>query len=162
MKQKRKIPLVVLSDIHLGTYGCHAKELLHYLKSIQPQTLVLNGDMIDMWNFSKRYFPAAHMNVLRHIIKMSNQGTRVIYITGNHDEALRKYSDFILGNLELVDKLILDLQNKIDMLDSDYNQMIGITEEEYIEQKQALTYELEDLQNIVEDQYDIIDELTEE
>ena len=112
MKQKRKIPLVVLSDIHLGTYGCHAKELLHYLKSIQPQTLVLNGDIIDMWNFSKRYFPAAHMNVLRHIIKMSNQGTRVIYITGNHDEALRKYSDFILGNLELVDKLILDLDGK--------------------------------------------------
>ena len=112
MKRKRKIPLVVLSDIHLGTYGCHAKELLHYLKSIQPQTLVLNGDIIDMWNFSKSYFPAAHMNVIRHIIKMSNQGTRVIYITGNHDEALRKYSDFILGNLELVDKLILDLDGK--------------------------------------------------
>jgi phage host-nuclease inhibitor protein Gam len=62
----------------------------------------------------------------------------------------------------VAEKLAQDLQNKIDMLDSDYNQMIGITEEEYIEQKQALTYELEDLQNIVEDQYDIIDELTEE
>ncbi|WP_396186067.1 UDP-2,3-diacylglucosamine diphosphatase [Flavobacterium sp.] len=112
MKQKRKIPLVVISDVHLGTYGCHAKELLHYLKSIQPKTLVLNGDIIDMWSFSKRYFPVAHMEVLRYIIKMSNQGTRVIYITGNHDEALRKYSDFILGNLELVDKLILDLDGK--------------------------------------------------
>jgi phage host-nuclease inhibitor protein Gam len=62
----------------------------------------------------------------------------------------------------VAEKLAKDLQNKIDMLDSDYNQMIGITEEEYIEQKQALTYELEDLQNIVEDQYDIIHELTEE
>jgi len=62
----------------------------------------------------------------------------------------------------VAEKLAQDLQNKIDMLDSDYNQMIGITEEEYIEQKQALTYELEDLQNIVEDQYDIIHELTEE
>jgi UDP-2,3-diacylglucosamine pyrophosphatase LpxH len=112
MKRKRKIPLVVISDVHLGTYGCHAKELLQYLKSINPQTLVLNGDIIDMWNFSKRYFPAAHMEVLRYIIKMSNLGTRVIYITGNHDEALRKYSDFILGNLELVDKLILDLDGK--------------------------------------------------
>ncbi len=112
MKRKRKIPLVVLSDVHLGTYGCHAKELLQYLKSINPQTLVLNGDIIDMWSFSKRYFPAAHMEVLRYIIKMSNLGTRVIYITGNHDEALRKYSDFILGNLELVDKLILDLDGK--------------------------------------------------
>ncbi|HSN48645.1 MAG TPA: UDP-2,3-diacylglucosamine diphosphatase [Flavobacterium sp.] len=112
MKRKRKIPLVVISDVHLGTYGCHATELLHYLKSIQPQTLVLNGDIIDMWSFSKRYFPAAHMEVLRYIIKMSNSGTRVVYITGNHDEALRKYSDFILGNLELVDKLILDLDGK--------------------------------------------------
>ena len=112
MKRKRKIPLVVISDVHLGTYGCQAKELLHYLKSIQPQTLVLNGDIIDMWSFSKRYFPVAHMEVLRYIIKMSNLGTRVIYVTGNHDEALRKYSDFILGNLELVDKLILDLDGK--------------------------------------------------
>jgi UDP-2,3-diacylglucosamine pyrophosphatase LpxH len=112
MKRKRKIPLVVISDVHLGTYGCHAKELLHYLKSIQPETLVLNGDIIDMWSFSKRYFPFTHMEVLRYIIKMSNSGTRVVYITGNHDEALRKYSDFILGNLELVDKLILDLDGK--------------------------------------------------
>lgn len=112
MKRKRKIPLVVLSDTHLGTYGCHAKELLQYLKSIQPKTLVLNGDIIDIWSFSKSYFPAAHMDVLRHIIKMSTLGTRVIYITGNHDEALRKYSDFILGNFELVDKLILELDGK--------------------------------------------------
>lgn len=112
MKRKRKIPLVVISDVHLGTYGCHASELLQYLKSIQPQTLVLNGDIIDMWSFSKSYFPKAHMEVLRYIIKMSNQGTRIVYITGNHDEALRKYSDFILGNLELVDKLILDLDGK--------------------------------------------------
>lgn len=112
MKKKREIPLVVISDVHLGTYGCQAKELVNYLKSIHPKTLVLNGDIIDMWSFSKNYFPASHMNVLRQILKMSNQGTRVIYITGNHDETLRKYSDLILGNFELVDKLILDLDGK--------------------------------------------------
>ena len=112
MKKKREIPLVVISDVHLGTYGCQAKELVNYLKSIHPKTLVLNGDIIDMWSFSKNYFPASHMNVLRQILKLSNQGTRVIYITGNHDETLRKYSDLILGNFELVDKLILDLDGK--------------------------------------------------
>lgn len=112
MKIKREIPLVVISDVHLGTYGCQAKELVNYLKSINPQTLVLNGDIIDMWSFTKNYFPAAHMNVLRQILKMSNQGTRVIYITGNHDETLRKYSDLVLGNFELVDKLILDLDGQ--------------------------------------------------
>ena len=104
--------MVVISDVHLGTYGCQAKELVNYLKSIRPKTLVLNGDIVDMWSFSKNYFPASHMNVLRQILKMSNQGTRVIYITGNHDETLRKYSDLILGNFELVDKLILDLDGK--------------------------------------------------
>jgi UDP-2,3-diacylglucosamine pyrophosphatase LpxH len=112
MKRKRKIPLVVISDVHLGTYGCQAKELLQYLKSIQPQTLVLNGDIIDIWSFSKSYFPASHMDVLRQIIKMSSLGTRVVYITGNHDETLRKYSDIILGNFELADKLILNLDGK--------------------------------------------------
>jgi predicted glycosyltransferase len=41
----------------LGTYGCHAKELLHYLKSIHPKKLILNGDIIDIWQFSKSYWP---------------------------------------------------------------------------------------------------------
>ena len=124
VKNKRKVELVVLSDVHLGTYGCHAEELLKYLKSIQVETLVLNGDIIDMWNFSKSYFPSAHMNVLRHIIKMLANGTKVYYITGNHDEALRKYTDLVMGDFELVDKLVLDLNgNKtwifhVDVFDS--------------------------------------------
>jgi UDP-2,3-diacylglucosamine pyrophosphatase LpxH len=50
---KREIDLVVISDVHLGTYGCHAKELIRYLKSIQPKRLILNGDIIDIWQFSK-------------------------------------------------------------------------------------------------------------
>lgn len=112
MYSKRELQLLVISDVHLGTYGCHARELLHYLKTVNPKTLVLNGDIIDMWNFSKSYFPASHMDVLRHIMKMASQGTRVIYITGNHDEMLRKYTDLILGNLEIVDKLLLNIDGK--------------------------------------------------
>lgn len=112
MYRQRDLQLLVISDVHLGTYGCHAKELLHYLKTVNPKTLVLNGDIIDMWNFSKSYFPAAHMDVLRYIMKMASRGTRVIYITGNHDEMLRKYTDLILGNLEIVDKLLLDIDGK--------------------------------------------------
>ncbi len=57
--KKRKIEILVLSDIHLGTYGCHAKQLLRYLKSIKPKTVILNGDIIDIWQFSKRYWPKA-------------------------------------------------------------------------------------------------------
>jgi UDP-2,3-diacylglucosamine pyrophosphatase LpxH len=110
--KKRKVELVVISDVHLGTYGCHAKELLAYLASIKPKTLILNGDIIDIWQFRKSYFPATHLNVIKKIISMSSNGTKVYYITGNHDEFLRKFTDLNLGNISLVDKLILELNQK--------------------------------------------------
>lgn len=106
---KREIDLVVISDVHLGTYGCHAKELIRYLKSIQPKKLILNGDIIDIWQFSKSYWPDSHMKVLRRIMKMASDGTAVYYITGNHDEMLRKFVDLKMGNFRLVNKLILNL-----------------------------------------------------
>ncbi len=109
---KRELDLVVLSDIHLGTYGCHAKELLNYLESIKPKTLILNGDIIDIWQFRKQYFPKSHLNVIKKIIDLSANGTEVYYITGNHDELLRKFSDFTMGHLKLVDKLVLNLNGK--------------------------------------------------
>jgi UDP-2,3-diacylglucosamine pyrophosphatase LpxH len=112
MQPKRELDLVIISDVHLGTYGCHAKELLHYLKTIQPKTLVLNGDIIDMWNFSKNYFPNSHMEVLRYLMKLAMEDTEVYYITGNHDEMLRKYSELKLGNFHIADKLILNLDGK--------------------------------------------------
>ncbi|HUH20041.1 UDP-2,3-diacylglucosamine diphosphatase [Albibacterium sp.] len=107
---KREIDLVVISDVHLGTYGCHAKELIRYLKSIQPKKLILNGDIIDIWQFSKSYWPDSHMKVLRRIMKMASEGTSVYYITGNHDEMLRKFVDLKMGNFRLVNKLILNLR----------------------------------------------------
>ncbi|MBK6665441.1 MAG: UDP-2,3-diacylglucosamine diphosphatase [Saprospiraceae bacterium] len=109
---KRHVELVVLSDLHLGTYGCQAKQLQNYLKTIDPEMLVLNGDIIDIWNFSKSYFPKSHIQVLRQIIRMTEKGTKTYYLTGNHDEALRKYSGTVIGNFVLDDKLILELDGK--------------------------------------------------
>lgn len=110
--QKRHLDVAVISDVHLGTYGCHATELLSYLKSISPQILILNGDIIDGWQFSKRYFPASHMSVIREILQMVTNGTRVIYITGNHDEMLRRYSDLSMGHFMLADKFLLEIDGK--------------------------------------------------
>jgi len=111
--KKRPIDVVVLSDLHLGTYGCRAKEIVTYLKSISPQLLILNGDIIDVWQFSKRYFPAAHMAVIKEIFQILSNGTRVIYITGNHDEMMRRYSDLHVGNFQLVDKMVIEIDNKM-------------------------------------------------
>lgn len=110
--KKRKVELVVISDVHLGTYGSHAIELLEYLDSIKPKTLVLNGDIIDIWQFRKSYFPKAHLKVVKRIIDLASKGTNVYYITGNHDEMLRKFSDTFIGNFHIVDKLVLDLDDK--------------------------------------------------
>lgn len=105
---KKKLDIAVISDVHLGTYGCHAKELNQYLKSIDPKILILNGDIIDIWQFSKRYWPDSHMKVVQRIIKMMSNGTTVYYLTGNHDEMLRRFSDFQMGNFHIMDKLVLE------------------------------------------------------
>lgn len=110
--KKRKVEVVVISDVHLGTYGCHAKELLTYLASIKPKTLILNGDIIDIWQFRKSYFPSKHLEVIKKIISLSTKGTKIYYITGNHDEFLRKFTDLHMGNISLVDKLVLELDDK--------------------------------------------------
>ncbi|WP_212001708.1 UDP-2,3-diacylglucosamine diphosphatase [Chitinophaga sp. HK235] len=112
MSDKRALDIVVISDVHLGIYGCHAKELVQYLDSIDPRIMVLNGDIIDIWQFSKRYFPKAHTKVIRKILKMIGKGTEVYYLTGNHDEALRKYAGFELSNFTIDNKLVLEVDGK--------------------------------------------------
>jgi|SRR6476659_8205558 len=109
---KREIDIAIISDVHLGTYGCHAKELLKYLKSIKPKMLILNGDIIDIWQFSKSYFPEDHMKVIRKILKFVTDGVPVYYLTGNHDEMLRKFADFNLGGFQLLNKMVLNLDGK--------------------------------------------------
>lgn len=110
--KKRKLEVVVISDIHLGTYGCHAGELISYLKSIQPEVLILNGDIIDIWQFNKSYWPESHMQVIKVLTGFLAQGVKVYYITGNHDEMLRKFVGFKMGSLEIVNKVVLSLDGK--------------------------------------------------
>lgn len=111
LTKKRDIELLVISDVHLGAIGCRAKELLKYLKSINPKKVVLNGDIIDIWQFNKRFWPKTHMEIIRHFIELITQGTPVYYITGNHDETLRKFDGYKLGSLKIVNKLVLTLDN---------------------------------------------------
>ena len=112
MSYKRKVQLAIISDIHLGTFGCQAKELLQYLNSIEPEILILNGDIIDIWQFSKHYWPTSHMMVVNHIIDLISKGTKIYYITGNHDEMLRKFVGFKISNFSIVNKLVLTIDNK--------------------------------------------------
>jgi UDP-2,3-diacylglucosamine pyrophosphatase LpxH len=109
---KREVDVVVLSDVHLGTYGCHATELLRYLRSIRPRMLVLNGDIIDIWQFSKRYWPATHMMVVRELLTFMSQEIPVYYIPGNHDEMLRRFNGFEVGSLHITNKLSVKIDGQ--------------------------------------------------
>ncbi|SIS70480.1 UDP-2,3-diacylglucosamine pyrophosphatase LpxH [Zobellia uliginosa] len=110
--KKRKLDIVVISDVHLGTRECHADELLTYLSSVQPKILVLNGDILEVQRHKESFFPPIHSKILRKIITLSMKGTEVYYITGNHDDAMRRFSGLALGNLKIVDKLVLNLNGK--------------------------------------------------
>ena len=112
MGKSRAIDLVVISDVHLGTYGCQAKELLSYLKSISPKKVILNGDIIDIWQFNKRYWPKSHMKVIKYLLKWVVDGKEIHYLTGNHDEMLRKFKDFKVGNFTIANKVVLELDGQ--------------------------------------------------
>lgn len=104
--------IVVISDVHLGTYDAYADELLAYLCSIQPKILILNGDIVDIWHFKKSYFPTSHLNVIKKIVSMASKGTEVHYIMGNHDEAPKTLANISLGSIQFSRKLVLSLHGK--------------------------------------------------
>ncbi len=82
---------VFISDLHLGTPGCKADCLLDFLQHVESEYLYLIGDVVDGWRLKKKWFwPERHGQILRALLARSRRGTRVVYLPGNHDEALRK------------------------------------------------------------------------
>ena len=101
-RPKQKFRTVWISDIHLGTKGCNAVLLLDFLRAIECETLYLVGDILDGWRLRKGwYWPDAHNEVVRRILKLAHRGTRVVLIAGNHDEMLRPYAGFTFGGVEV-------------------------------------------------------------
>lgn len=106
-QKNRSYRSIWISDVHLGTRGAKADYLCDFLKHNECETLYLVGDIIDGWRMKKKaYWPQAHINVIRRILTRAKRGTRVIYVTGNHDDFLRRYSGMTFGNIELVDEYI--------------------------------------------------------
>jgi UDP-2,3-diacylglucosamine pyrophosphatase LpxH len=102
-----KIEALFISDVHLGSKGSNANEVLSVLKLYQPEYLFLVGDIIDGWLLKRKFrWPQSHTNVLRKILSYSKNGTKVIYIPGNHDEFMRDYLELSFGNIEVHDEYI--------------------------------------------------------
>jgi len=98
----RRYRTIFVSDTHLGTRGCKAERLADFLAHNDCQTLYLIGDIVDGWALRRNwYWPEAHNRVITEILRKVESGTRVIYVPGNHDEALREYTGLSLAGVEL-------------------------------------------------------------
>ena len=91
-----------ISDIHLGTPGASALQLLHFLKHSRSEYLFLVGDIVDGWKLKKSwYWPQAHNDVVQKLLRKARHGTNVIFIPGNHDEAARQYANLTFGEIKI-------------------------------------------------------------
>jgi len=103
-RPKRRYRTVWISDIHLGTRGCNAEMLVDFLRSFECDTIFLVGDIIDGWRLRKGwYWPDAHNEVVRRLLKHAHHGTRVVFVIGNHDEMLREFAGWTSGGVELAE-----------------------------------------------------------
>ena len=97
-----------MSDLHIGSKGCKTEEILELLKDESFERYILVGDIIDGWLFKKyKKFSYQHAKVIRRLLKLS-KNKDIIWISGNHDEFLRKYTPIELGNIKVVDEFIED------------------------------------------------------
>jgi UDP-2,3-diacylglucosamine pyrophosphatase LpxH len=98
---------VWLSDIHLGSRACRIGLLLDFLKNVRCETLYLVGDIVDLQSMRRSfYWPDSHSEALRLIQQKSEQGTRVIYVPGNHDCDLRTFAGTRFGNIEVMRRTV--------------------------------------------------------
>jgi UDP-2,3-diacylglucosamine pyrophosphatase LpxH len=103
----RRFRTIWISDVHLGTTGCQAARLLEFLQATESETLYLVGDIIDGWQLKRRwYWDQMHNNVVQNVLKKAKKGTEVIFVPGNHDEAVRQFIDLDFGGIRIRDELI--------------------------------------------------------
>jgi UDP-2,3-diacylglucosamine pyrophosphatase LpxH len=120
---------IFISDVHLGTRGCKAEMLLDFLRKNSCHTLFLVGDIVDGWQLKRRWFwPEAHSEVVHEILRKVDEGTRVIFVPGNHDEFLRGFCGRSYSGIEVVRELVHETADGRRMLVVHGDQFDGVIE----------------------------------
>ena len=96
-----------ISDIHLGTKRSEIDRAIHFLKDQEFEHLYLVGDIIDgvaikrkeFWNDSSNDF-------LSEVLKKAKLGTKVTYLTGNHDKFLEDFWGNDFGGITISDEVL--------------------------------------------------------
>ena len=102
-----KYRTIFISDLHLGSKGCQSSMLLDFLRNTRSDYLYLVGDIIDGWRLKNKWFwPQEHNDVVQKILRKARHGTKVYYVSGNHDELVRKFVPINLGEVNIVNEVI--------------------------------------------------------
>jgi UDP-2,3-diacylglucosamine pyrophosphatase LpxH len=98
---------IFISDVHLGTASCQAEKLLDFLRHTDSEDLFLVGDVIDGWQLKRRWFwQQSHNDVVQKVLRKARKGTRVTYVAGNHDEAMRQFLGLSFGGIDIRDEAV--------------------------------------------------------
>ncbi|MFL0796411.1 MAG: UDP-2,3-diacylglucosamine diphosphatase [Cellvibrionaceae bacterium] len=96
---------ICISDVHLGTKDCKAEQLDYFLKKHDCDTLYLVGDIVDGWQISKKiHWDRSYTKLVRRLLKLAKSGTTIYYITGNHDEFLRRFTNNNFDNIHILNR----------------------------------------------------------
>ena len=97
-----RVRSLFLSDIHLGTKACQAEHLLAFLREHPAENVFLIGDIIDFWAMKRSLaWSPAHNTVVQKMLRRARHGERIIFIPGNHDEALRAHCGTVFGDIRV-------------------------------------------------------------
>ncbi len=103
---------IFLSDFHIGAKNFNAPALLDFLRKTESQTLYLVGDIIDGWKLHKRWYWNETINeIFDELFRKAHEGTKIIYITGNHDEAVRDIS--MIKRLRYARRMNIQIRNRV-------------------------------------------------
>lgn len=109
--KKRKVDVLAISDLHLGSIGCKARALSLYLHSIEPSTVVLNGDIVNLDQFGSRDLPDTHIAVMHQLIGLADR-IPVYYVTGDEDREISKWLGIDWGNIQIVPQLSVNIAGR--------------------------------------------------
>lgn len=115
MRIRTYYPTIVLSDIHLGSEFSKTYEVTNFLKSVNCDLLILNGDIIDGWRLKKnpKQWKQEHSDFFKVLMKMmEKQNTKIIYVRGNHDDFLDTLIPTSFYNISVVRDYIYESHGK--------------------------------------------------
>ena len=116
MNTQKFYPTIVISDVHLGTEHSKTVELTDFLRSVNCNTLIMNGDIIDGWHLQKGgkgKWKKEHTEFFKVIMKMmENFNTHIIYVRGNHDDFIDHLAPMAFGNISIVNEYVHQAHGK--------------------------------------------------